>query len=67
LTINLTAYEQDFPYDSDEASFIRLTRRNCNLASKVLTEFEARTSLILIIKLNVIRFEQLHASKITLH
>ncbi len=43
---DLTTYEQDSPYDSDEASLIRLTRRNYDLASKVPAEFEVRFSLL---------------------
>jgi carboxypeptidase Taq len=46
LLDDLTTYERDSPYDSDEASLIRLTRRNCDLASKVPTEFEVRLSLL---------------------
>ena len=46
LVDDLTVYEHELPYDSDEASLIRLTRRNCALASKVPTEFEARLSLL---------------------
>ncbi len=46
LLDDLTTYERDAHYDSDEASLIRLTRRNCDLASKVPTEFEVRLSLL---------------------
>ena len=46
LLDDLTTYERDAYYDSDEASLIRLTRRNCGLASKVPTEFEVRFSLL---------------------
>jgi carboxypeptidase Taq len=46
LLDDLITYERDSPYDSDEASLIRLTRRNCDLASKVPTEFEVRFSLL---------------------
>lgn len=46
LIEDLTAYEQDLSYDSDEASLIRLTRRNCDLASRVPTEFDVRLSLL---------------------
>jgi carboxypeptidase Taq len=46
LLDDLTTYERDSHYDSDEASLIRLTRRNCDLASKVPTEFEVRISLL---------------------
>jgi carboxypeptidase Taq len=46
LLDDLTTYERDAYYDSDEASLIRLTRRNCDLASKVPTEFEVRFSLL---------------------
>lgn len=46
LLDDLTTYERDLPYDSDEASLLRLTRRNCDLASKVPTEFELRFSLL---------------------
>ncbi len=46
LIEDLRTYERDSPYDSDEASLIRLTRRNCNLASKVPTEYEVRLSLL---------------------
>jgi carboxypeptidase Taq len=46
LLENLTSYERDLPYESDEASLIRLTRRTCNIVSKVPTEFEVRRSLL---------------------
>jgi carboxypeptidase Taq len=46
LLDDLTTYERDLPYDSNEASLVRLTRRNCDLASKVPTEFELRFSLL---------------------
>ncbi len=44
LLDDLVSYERDLPYDSDEASLIRLTRRDCDRASKVPTEFEVRFS-----------------------
>jgi carboxypeptidase Taq len=44
LLDDLTTYEQDLPYDSDEASLIRLTRRDCALASQVPAEFAGRFS-----------------------
>jgi carboxypeptidase Taq len=40
----LQYYEADLPYDSDEASLIRLTRRECDRASKIPAEFTARLS-----------------------
>jgi carboxypeptidase Taq len=46
LLDDLTTYERDSPYDSNEASMIRLTRRNCDLASRVPAEFEMRISLL---------------------
>jgi carboxypeptidase Taq len=46
LLDDLITYERDSLYDSNEASMIRLTRRNCDLASKVPAEFEMRFSLL---------------------
>jgi carboxypeptidase Taq len=46
LIEDLTTYERDLPYDSDEASLVRLTRRNRDLAAKVPSEFELRISLL---------------------
>jgi carboxypeptidase Taq len=44
LLDDLTTYEQNLPYDSDTASLIRLTRRDCDRAAKVPVEFEGRAS-----------------------
>lgn len=39
LLDDLRPYEQDLPYDSDEASLIRITRRDYELATKVPPKF----------------------------
>jgi carboxypeptidase Taq len=44
LLEELTGYEAELPYTSDEASLLRLVRRTCRLASQVPTEFAARFS-----------------------
>ncbi|MBF2026815.1 MAG: carboxypeptidase M32 [Oscillatoriales cyanobacterium C42_A2020_001] len=44
LLDDLRSYEADLPYDSDEASLIRVTRRQCDRASKIPAEFTARFS-----------------------
>ncbi|EKQ68511.1 Zn-dependent carboxypeptidase [Leptolyngbyaceae cyanobacterium JSC-12] len=44
LLDDLQGYEADLPYDSDEASLIRVTRRNCDRASKIPADFTARFS-----------------------
>jgi carboxypeptidase Taq len=46
LLDDLTGYENDLPYDADDASLIRLTRRECDRASKIPAEFTARFSHI---------------------
>ncbi len=46
LLEDLTGYEHDLPYDADDASLIRLTRRQCDRASKIPAEFTARFSRI---------------------
>ncbi len=44
LLEDLRSYEADLPYDADAACLIRLTRRNCDLASKIPTEYTAKSS-----------------------
>jgi carboxypeptidase Taq len=44
LLDDLTSFEGDLDYSSDDASLIRLTRRQCDRSSKVPTEFTARFS-----------------------
>lgn len=44
LLEDLSAYESDLPYDSDEASLIRITRRDYDRAAKIPTDFTARSS-----------------------
>ena len=46
LLDDLKTYEQDLPYDADEASLIRITRRDYDLASKIPTEFAGRFAQI---------------------
>jgi carboxypeptidase Taq len=42
LLDDLTSFEGDLDYSSDDASLLRLTRRQCDRSSKVPTEFTAR-------------------------
>ncbi|MDX2229321.1 MAG: carboxypeptidase M32 [Leptolyngbyaceae cyanobacterium bins.349] len=44
LLEELHAYEADLPYDSDEASLLRVTRRSCDRAAKIPSDFTARFS-----------------------
>lgn len=44
LLANLESYEAELPYESDEASLIRLSRRNCDRASRIPSEYTARSS-----------------------
>jgi carboxypeptidase Taq len=44
LLEDLKDYQQDSPYESDEASLIRLTRHHCEIETKVPTEFTTRFS-----------------------
>jgi carboxypeptidase Taq len=45
LLEDLRSYEQSLPYDSDEASLIRITRRNYETAVRVPAEFMAKFSM----------------------
>lgn len=44
LLADLESYAAELPYESDEASLIRLTRRNCDRASRIPSEYTARSS-----------------------
>ncbi len=44
LLEDLTSFERGLDYSSDDASLLRLTRRQCDRSSKVPTEFTARFS-----------------------
>lgn len=44
LLADLESYEAELPYESDAASLIRLTRRNCDRASRIPSEYTARSS-----------------------
>ena len=45
LLSDLLSYEESLPYDSDEASLIRITRRNYDRAVRVPADFMAKMSL----------------------
>ncbi|HEY9599304.1 MAG TPA: carboxypeptidase M32 [Cyanophyceae cyanobacterium] len=45
LLEDLRPYEESLPYDSDEASLIRVTRRNYETAARVPAEFMAQLSM----------------------
>jgi len=44
LLDELESYAADLPYDSDAASVLRVTRRSCDRASKIPSDFTARFS-----------------------
>lgn len=46
LLEDLQSYAADLPYDSDEASLIRVTRRNYDRATKIPAEYTARSSQV---------------------